>query len=199
MATAFGSADGPYYYVTQLLISAFTYFVYFIYSPLFLFLCFLFSCSCKTQRTLPSCCARSAYSRRVAIGVKCPARRLRSRQFPVMRTWLLWVSERETETHTERECEREWERERTHSKINCSAWTKRWKVICFFVQAAQLSTALLAGTHTYKIFRIYLVYAPALFFAAIYKFSSMKPVPAKKRAHNEKQIKTRVKWEIKVK
>lgn len=28
-----GSADGPHYYVTQLLISAFTYFVYFIYSP----------------------------------------------------------------------------------------------------------------------------------------------------------------------
>lgn len=107
---------------------------------------------------------------------------------------------RDGNTHRKREGVRE--RERTHSKINCSAWTKRWKVICFFVQAAQLSPVQpgwLAGTHTYKIFRIYLVYAPALFFAAIYKFSSMKPVPAKKRAHNEKQIKTRVKWEIKVK
>lgn len=37
----------------------------------------------------------------------------------------------------------------------------------------------------YKIFRIYIVYALALFLAAIYKFSSMKPVP-KKRKQREK-------------
>lgn len=52
----------------------------------------------------------------------------------------------------------------------------------------------LADTHTYKIFRIYLVYAPALFFAAIYKFSSIKPVPKK-----SEQIKTEVKIKIKIK